>query len=299
MGKSVFWFNEKLKVDKKPMHLKEWCKNNIYLVNSLLDEEGNIMTYEQFKNIYAIRTNFLEFLGVTQAVKKMMRDFNIDHPIKEQEPIVPLHILPLINSKTDKKFLYRILNFNNDKPTGQKKWDNQFEISQEEWKKIHKNVFKNTKDSKLQWLQYRINHKILTTNTFLKIIKKSDNDLCSFCLEERESLEHVMHDCEKVSTFLRNVQSWFCDNFTFNIRTDKKTFILGCSESEMVNFINYHLKHFIYFTKCKGNCLSLNRFKVFWINVYKVEKQIAWKNNCTNQFEKKWKLFESLKTQVS
>ena len=160
MGKSVLWFNEKLKVDKKPMHLKEWCKNNIYLVNSLLDEEGNIMTYEQFKNIYAIRTNFLEFLGVTQAVKKMMRDFNIDHPIKEQEPIVPLHILPLINSKTDKKFLYRILNFNNDKPTGQKKWDDQFEISQEEWKKIHKNVFKNTKDSKLQWLQYRINHKI-------------------------------------------------------------------------------------------------------------------------------------------
>ena len=69
MGKSVLWFNEKLKVDKKPMHLKEWCKNNIYLVNSLLDEEGNIMTYEQFKNIYAIRTNFLEFLGVTQAVK--------------------------------------------------------------------------------------------------------------------------------------------------------------------------------------------------------------------------------------
>ena len=97
---------------------------------------------------------------------------------------------------------------------------------------------------------------------------------------------------KKVSTFLRNVQSWFCDNFTFNIRTDKKTFILGCSESEMVNFINYHLKHFIYFTKCKGNCLSLNRFKVFLINVYKVEKQIAWKNNCTNQFEKKWKLFE-------
>lgn len=59
----------------------------------------------------------------------------------------------------------------------------------------------NTKDSKLQWLQYRVNHRILTTNTFLKMIGKSDNDLCTFCLEERESLEHIMYDCEKVSIF--------------------------------------------------------------------------------------------------
>lgn len=60
MGKTVLWYNEKLKVDKKLMSLKEWSKNNIYLINSLLDEEGNIMTYAQFKTIFDIKTNFLE-----------------------------------------------------------------------------------------------------------------------------------------------------------------------------------------------------------------------------------------------
>lgn len=54
------------------------------------------------------------------------------------------------------------------------------------------------------------------------------------------------------------LKNWFSETFAFNILTDKKIFILGL-----------------------------------------IEKQIAWKtHNCTDQFKKKWKLFERLKTQV-
>lgn len=42
----------------------------------------------------------------------------------------------------------------------------------------------------------------------------------------------------------------------------------------------------------------MNEYKIIWTKVYKVEKQIAQKKNCTDQFEKKWKLFETVKTWV-
>jgi hypothetical protein len=57
------------------MYLKEWSKNNIYSINSLLDEEGNIMNYNEFKTIYKIKTNFLQFHGVIQTVKKLIKNY--------------------------------------------------------------------------------------------------------------------------------------------------------------------------------------------------------------------------------
>lgn len=50
-----------------------------------------------------------------------MKDFNIDHLIKEQEPTIPLHILPLLDNKTNNRKIYKILNSSKEKPTGQKK----------------------------------------------------------------------------------------------------------------------------------------------------------------------------------
>ena len=119
-------------------------------------------------------------------------------------------------------FVYRILNDSGEKPTGKKKWDQQFLMSKQEWERINLNVFNVTSDRRIQWLQYRINHKILTTNTFLKKIKKIDNDSCSFCNRESETLEHLFYECVEVNTFLTNVYAWFNDFFSLNIVIDKK-----------------------------------------------------------------------------
>ena len=76
-------------------------------------------------------------------------------------------------------------------------------------KKINVNVFKIPNNKKLQWLQYRINQRILTTNTFLKKIKISNNNLRTFCFREKETIEHVLYECEKVQRFLSTVSTCF------------------------------------------------------------------------------------------
>ena len=82
--------------------------------------------------------------------------------------------------------------------------------------------------------------------------------------------------------------------FTFNIVTEKKAFILGYSESEFSNTINCHLKYYIYSSRCKDTQLLLTKFQNIWKEVYYIERNIAYRNKCMEQFENKWKLFEKL-----
>jgi hypothetical protein len=58
----------------------------------------------------------------------------------------------------------------------------------------------------------------------LSKIKVINNDLCSLCAKEKETLEHVLYDCENVTLFFSNVQSWFMDIFSLRIVVGKKKF---------------------------------------------------------------------------
>ena len=60
-------------------------------------------------------------------------------------------------------------------------------ITEENWKLIFSLPFKESDDTKVQTLQFRINHRIFYTNSF--IIKKNikESEQCSFCNVAREA----------------------------------------------------------------------------------------------------------------
>ena len=70
-----------------------------------------------------MKTNFLEFFSVIQAVKKYFRQSGQVHLIREDEHLIPFHILPLVLDNTGNKKSYKILNYSGEIPTGKKKWN--------------------------------------------------------------------------------------------------------------------------------------------------------------------------------
>jgi hypothetical protein len=58
------------------------------------------------------------------------------------------------------------------------------------------------------WFKYRIIHRILGTNTFLYKIKVKDCNLCTFCKEEPETIEHLLWGCHKVSDLWHELNRW-------------------------------------------------------------------------------------------
>ena len=89
--------------------------------------------------------------------------------------------------------MYLLLIRNNIVSNGQKKWEDILALGLDEtkWREIFKLPFIVTQNTKLQWLQYRINQRILGTNKFLYKIKVKDNAFCSFCQEDEETIEHL------------------------------------------------------------------------------------------------------------
>jgi hypothetical protein len=132
-----------------------------------------------------------------------------------------------MKSKTGTRDMYAILSNSHVQPTSKQKLLTMFEFTENDIKQIDKFPFKTTKNCKFQWLQYRINHFRLITNTFLYKIKIKQNPLCSFCKKEKENMINLLWECENVQILLEAFDNWTLkyDNFTLN--HNKKTFTLG------------------------------------------------------------------------
>ena len=75
--------------------------------------------------------------------------------------------------------------------TSKPKWrDKGYIFSQTDWNKIFELPLKSIKESKLQWLQLQILHRIIPANDYLYKLKKVNSPFCTFCTTETENIDH-------------------------------------------------------------------------------------------------------------
>ena len=84
----------------------------------------------------------------------------------------------------------------------QAKWQAEMvAIGEEEWKMYHRTL-KLFHERKLRDFQYKINNKILVTNSFLFKINKTDNLACSYCGEQPEKKSSSISSMPKSKNIL-------------------------------------------------------------------------------------------------
>ncbi len=127
--------------------------------------------------------------------------------------------------------MYNIFNQNLEVPTGKQKWNEIYDMSDESWKRIYNEPFITTKSTSLRWLQVRINHNILATNTFLTRIQVIDNPLCTFCNSEPETIKHLLWQCHKTQKILNDLKIWLTSK-NLNIEITEKSFLFGLFENK-------------------------------------------------------------------
>ena len=206
------WFNSKIQIGKKPIYYKHFEKGNIFYINDLLEEGGNFYTFVDFKKHFeTIKTNFLEYESLIQAVKCFIRNSPLsgDDLVRHAGPLIPLGLSTFFTSQSACAEIYRVFVKDRNVPTAQKKFTEKgFTIENNLWKKYYILPHKCSLDTSLQWLQFRIVHRILATNSFLFKIHLVDSDLCTFCNTEKETLEHLFYDCYVTKHFLSDFCDW-------------------------------------------------------------------------------------------
>ena len=83
--------------------------------------------------------------------------------------------------------MYKLLVYKTVSPKSQAKWDQLFQNLELNWKIIYNIPKICCKNTKLHWFQYRILHRILATNDLLTKMNIKQNNLCTFCNEEKKN----------------------------------------------------------------------------------------------------------------
>ena len=62
-------------IGNQPVFYRHWIKNGVFIINDLLLDNGNFLTYEQFVKTFSIHTNFLDYHGLIHSIKAAWWDF--------------------------------------------------------------------------------------------------------------------------------------------------------------------------------------------------------------------------------
>jgi hypothetical protein len=117
-------------------------------------------------------------------------------------PIQPLMIKIINSQKKGCRQIYDYILRANISSIAKRKREDELNLNDDfNWNGIYRLPFNMTKDSNLQWFQYKVNHKILATNYLLHKMIIKDVKACSFCNNHIETIKHLFLDCQLSSSF--------------------------------------------------------------------------------------------------
>ena len=167
----------------------------------------------------------------------------------------------------------------------QEKWMNEVGyINDQEWNPYN-SVKKDFNEVVLKDFQYKLTNKILVTKSFLHRIRKIEDNLCSYCKQESETILHLFVDCDKVKEFWQSLQMWLLQNMNIRININTKCILFSYQwKSKLENYILAVAKHYIYKNKFSDKQLNINSFIFMLIGKFQCERFIANINNKMSKF---------------
>ena len=220
--------------------------------------------------------------------------------------IIPKQIQAITQNIKGCHHIYEILISNNKHPTSEDKWKHELLLPDSfEWKKVYTIVNKITSDTNLRFFQYKLINRILATNTFLTKIGIKDDNTCSFCRENNETLVHLFYDCQYVSQFWQTLKTYIktkCPN-TGDYELSKEEVLLRVIDpkkiDETLNFIFLVAKRYIYTFRYNNLSLNIQNFQNTLAFHYNVETYIQYSSCNWHKFNSRWASYQTLVNIIS
>ena len=252
------WYNKQIKIDNKSIFKKKWIKSGIFFINDLIDHNGNFLNHETFQRNFNITVNPIEFYGVIHSIPRnwkiiidgyaklnTIRNTNLDEIRTCQ--------------KVSKTFYHKFLDKIAKPPTvALSKWEGKLNITKtkEEWEKCFLLPFHTTESTTLQTFQFKILHRILSTNSRLMKCNMSETELCSFCNETKETIPHILHSCRYASNIWIHYRENLKNKCAIEVNTSIETILFGTSDigietKRAVNITILLIKRYLYVCRCK------------------------------------------------
>ncbi len=163
-----------------------------------------------------------------------------------------------------------------------------------------------TRHTAIQTSQYKIIHRILACNEWLKNIKIKSVNTCSFC-NNVDSISHFLIDCRSNNIFVESWTIWWESRIGLSIQEENhihESILFGfpgnSDDAIVMNYCIQHAKHYIYVEKFKndnnksGFNVDVLGYLCHFKHTLKIKTNICTKKNQTAKFGKFNVIFENL-----
>ena len=155
--------------------------------------------------------------------------------------------------------------------------------------------YKTTIDITLRNFQFKYINRIIATNKYLFKCKLQcmQLNLCDFCGENIETIEHLFWECKYIQPIWNQLTS-FLGQQQLNVKLSFLNVSFGTNTlksidgNNIVNFILILMKYFIFKMKYRKQIQNFNCFIHSLKLKIQIEKEIALSNDTLHIFEQKW-----------
>lgn len=254
----LLWYNKYIQVGGQTLFWRKWYEAGIRFINDLLhDTEPRFYSLEELNDKFGITASFLDVLQLRSAIPIQWKRKLIDTSAQE------ITCLPSFNDiegtsqnilrQTSKQIYYLIIRFKKPAVSSQSKWNEVFptgkDTRDEHWAEIYKRPYQSGRDTKLQSFQFKLCHRIIPCNKFLKNIRIRSDDKCSFC-QDQDSIQHFLFLCPTTKAFWNSICRWTATEADIQIDMSTRSFLFGipviAPQDKVVNFLLLFLKFYIY-----------------------------------------------------
>ena len=155
--------------------------------------------------------------------------------------------------------------------------------------------FSVTKETKLIAFQYKIIHNILPCRSSLFRADLVDDDICSLCKLEKQTLVHMLYNCSESLHFCGKFTQWWEEIFFQTIVVSANVILFGwhqnANNKRVLNYILIIAKYHIFTTSVYNDRLSFDSFLLSLKSKLDILRTIAIKNKSLNKFETAWAPF--------
>ena len=286
--------NGKFKIGKEIINFIDWSARSINQVKHLVKEDGSFLSLQEFEEKYNFIPRPLQFFGCINTVRKYAKTKNIK--LESSETQIPSKLNALtMNSLRGSKHIYNAFDNSKNIPTAWKNWEKLIEKTID-WKKVCLSMNK-IKETKLKWFQIKIIHRILVTNSILSSMGIKPNNLCNFCMQERDTVLHYLYKCVHVQSFWNeffNMLKNLCPHCE-RLAVSPSLILFGGEENtktdECFDFIILHAKWFIYKCRLNNNKPRIEQFKNELKHIYNIDKYVHSIEMSHDSFDRKWMLY--------
>ena len=273
----------------------EFQASNIYFINDLLTETGAIMGFEDFKIKYNIPLNFLDFYTLIHSIPRTWISVLDSYSIKLKKDNISQPILNEICNmkKVCRGTYWNMISLVKVQRNHILKWSEklQIQLTQEDMSEYYSLNFGCTVESEMRSFQYKILHRVLTTNRFLQLCKIKE-DLCYYCNTVPETLEHLFWECPVIAIFWNNLANTLSPYLDLQGALSLTSVLLGVKQvnnSKLINHLINLTKKYIYTTKCIGGVLSTVAIVEKIKYTFRIEQNVVFTfNKDVVVLEKKW-----------